>query len=102
MIILFEHDVLNGAYRKTEKNERQRDRKMKRDDEVVADDGVSNFYREPRVAARLSSPFNLTLVTRLVYLSSPRPCASLFFSLIICTNYCEKERDKKYAIRLKN
>lgn len=61
----------NGAY--TEKTEKENGE--------VAANGVSDFYHEPRAAARLLSPFDLTLAVSSFSLSLPsgRLSFSLFF-----------------------
>lgn len=52
-----------------QRQRRTREKRIERD-EVAADDGVSNFYREPRVAARLSRRLT-SPSSRVFFLSLP-------------------------------
>lgn len=55
--------------------------KTEKENGEVAANEVSDFYREPRAAARLLSPFDLTLTVSSLSLSSPSPVLSVSLSL---------------------
>lgn len=74
--------------------------KTEKENDEVAANGVSDFYREPGAAARLLSPFDLTLTVSSLSLSSPSPVLSLFHSLpligyfLLCEVVQNVQRDR--------